>query len=331
MFSKDAINTYFSAIDAEIQDLLGYPQTTPDEYWKMLYYHMDWENYGQPDPKRGKRIRPLLTLLAAEAQSGKWQAALPFAAAVEILHNFSLVHDDIQDQSDKRRGRLCVYKIWGMPQAINAGDTLFTYAHAALRRAQIPAEDLVTAWQIFDDTCLALTRGQYLDMSFETRNQVSVPEYFEMIGGKTAALLGASAELGALAAGANAEQREHFREYGRHLGLAFQVRDDILGIWGDESVTGKSAATDIITRKMTLPVLYGMEQLPDFAAAYATETATVPDIVAMLEELKADEHSAEVEQHHSDLAMHHLAEIEKHHPAPELLKQLTAKLLNRAH
>ncbi len=331
MFSKETVATYFAAIDAEIKDLLNYPSPDADAYWQMLYYHMDWENYGQPDPKPGKRIRPLLTLLSAEAQSGAYEAALPFAAAVEILHNFSLVHDDIQDQSDLRRGRLTVYKLWGVPQAINAGDALFTYSHAALRRAKLPAEDLVTAWQIFDDTCLALTRGQYLDMSFETRDQVSVAEYFEMIGGKTAALLGAAAELGALAAGATPAQRLHFREYGRHLGLAFQVRDDILGIWGDESVTGKSAATDIITRKMTLPVLHGMEQSADFAKAYASTEASVAEIVQMLQDIGADEHATEIEHHHSDLAMHHLAEIEKQHPAPDLLKQLTAKLLNRAH
>ncbi|MCZ7674042.1 MAG: polyprenyl synthetase family protein [Chloroflexi bacterium] len=159
-----------------------------------------------------------------------------------------------------------MWQVWGIEQAINSGDTMFAIAHLALNRLieqDVPAPVVVTALRRFDETCVGLTQGQHADMDFETRDDVSVAEYMEMITGKTAVLISLSAELGALVAGASTTTVHHYAQFGLDLGLAFQVIDDILGIWGDEAVIGKSASTDILTKKKTLPVLYGLEQSQD--------------------------------------------------------------------
>src|SRR5688572_9098001 len=190
------------------------------EYYQMLAYHLGWVD----GAGAGKRIRPLLCLLACSAAGGDWQQALPVAAAVELIHNFSLIHDDIQDNSELRRGRRTVWVKWGQAQAINAGDAMFTLAHLAPHRLTAlgvaPAVALAALAEL-DYTCLALTQGQYLDMSFEQRATVTVAEYLTMIEKKTAALIAVAAYLGAAVAGAPPERLEHFRDYGWNLGVAF--------------------------------------------------------------------------------------------------------------
>ncbi|HVN52828.1 MAG TPA: polyprenyl synthetase family protein [Anaerolineaceae bacterium] len=236
----------------------------------MLAYHLGWEGPGAGKEAQGKRIRPLLVLLSCAASGGEWEKALPAAAAVELLHNFSLIHDDIQDQSTLRRGRETVWVKWGAAQAINAGDLMFTLAQSTLLKLSETASPqiAVEAGRVFQDTCLKLTEGQYLDMSYEARSDLTREDYFAMIAGKTAALLSACAELGALVGGAERETVDAFCQFGEALGLAFQVQDDWLGIWGDASITGKSTASDLVTGKKTLPVLYGLEQRGEFAARW---------------------------------------------------------------
>ena len=170
----------------------------------MLTYHMGWEGEGAGPEAQGKRIRPLLVLLCAEAAGGNWRAALPAAAAVELLHNFSLIHDDIQDNSPLRRNRPTVWVKWGAAQAINAGDVLFTLAFLALQdlAGTLPPQNVLLASHILQETCLRLTEGQYLDMSYETRPALPLDAYWPMIGGKTSALLACCCELGALVGGA---------------------------------------------------------------------------------------------------------------------------------
>ncbi len=322
------------AIDAELRATLDFRLPPPDDYARMLYYHLGWIDEGQPSPVAGKRTRPTLTLLCAAA-SGDWTHALPFAAAVELIHNFSLVHDDIQDESQLRRGRATVWKLWGKPQAINAGDALFTYAHLAIQRARLYGLDtaiVLEAFQLLDTTCLHLTQGQHHDMAFETRGDVTADEYLQMIEGKTASLIATAAECGALAAGEPPEVRQHYREFGRHLGLAFQIRDDILGIWGDSSITGKSAATDILARKKTLPVLYGLGRDPALRAAYRPESeggAAVADIVAALEACGARAFGEGKEKRHADLALASLAAANPAGQAGQALHDLTLQLLGR--
>jgi geranylgeranyl diphosphate synthase type I len=333
---SDFLSHYLPLIEAEMRAVVGDGQTEPAEYHEMLLYHLGWTEHGQGPAVTGKHIRPVLTLLACAAAGGDPPLALPAAAAVELLHNFTLVHDDIQDDSPSRRGRPTVWKLWGRAQAINAGDALFTLAHLALQRLApgivAPAVAL-EAVDVLDQTCMALTRGQYLDMSFESRVSVSVAEYWEMIEGKTAALVAAAADLGALCADAPASQRQAFREFGRHVGLAFQAHDDVLGIWGDSGETGKSTATDIETRKKTLPVVFGLERSERLRQAYAATEhdggALVTEIVAELEAVGARAHAEAEARRLSDVALGHLTQA---NPSPEAgawLRELTGELLGR--
>src|SRR3990172_8635489 len=205
-------------------------------FHEMLTYHMGWTGEGAGPEAAGKRIRPLLLLLTCAACGADWQSALPAAAAVELVHNFSLVHDDIQDNSPKRRGRATVWKNWGVPMAINAGDALFVLSNQAMMDLanSHPASTVVRAAAILHDTCLDLTRGQFLDMSYEERNDLTLEDYWPMIAGKTSALLSACTQVGALLGNARENEQDSYRQFGHHLGLAFQVQDDILGIWGNE-------------------------------------------------------------------------------------------------
>jgi geranylgeranyl diphosphate synthase type I len=332
--------TYLPAIEAEMRAVLNLKDNGSDRadpFYGMIHYHMGWadEELNHIDSNSGKRIRPILCLLACAAAGGEWRQAVPAAAAVEILHNFSLVHDDIQDNSPTRRGRPTVWTLWGAPQAINTGDAMFALAHLALaglaERGASP-EVIVRALRRFDDICVALTRGQHADMSFEALDRVSVDEYLVMITGKTAALLSLCTELGALVAGADDSRIEHFKSFGLNLGLAFQIQDDILGIWGDETITGKSAATDIATRKKTLPVLYALASRPELRELYEGSSEVddfVPRAVAELGEAGAQNYAVSQAAYYSDSARTSLAAAHPAEPAAAALQQLTDMLLRR--
>ncbi|MBI3764197.1 MAG: polyprenyl synthetase family protein [Chloroflexi bacterium] len=326
---------YLPAIENELRAVVAGGDPALAEFYEMLNYHMGWVEHGQGPVVSGKRIRPLLTLLTCSAAGGAAERALPAAAAVEFIHNFSLIHDDIQDNSPERRGRPTVWKLWGQPQAINAGDALFTLAHLALQRLAErghSAQTSLIAMSLLDETCLRLTQGQHLDMAFESRESVTVADYMQMIESKTGSLIAASAELGALCAGADEAARAQYRAFGLCLGLAFQVRDDILGIWGDSAVTGKSAATDIVTRKKSLPIVYGLERNESLRRLYAPECnggGSVGEIVRALEVTGARDYAEAEEGRLSETALTHLAEAKPEAEAAVSLRQLTGELLGR--
>lgn len=301
--TKQIFERYLPLIEAEMQRVVGEGNGLYAGHYGMLRYHMGWvdERFRPAQVNSGKRIRPVVCLLVCEAVGGAVEDALPAAAAVELLHNFSLIHDDVEDDSPTRRHRPTVWALWGVPQAINAGDALFTLARVALhgltRRPISPAVAMEACF-VFDQACLRLTEGQYLDMSFEQRLDVTVEEYLAMIEGKTAALLSASIELGALIGGADEPTRRHLGDFGRYLGLAFQMQDDILGIWGDEALTGKSAASDILARKKSLPVVYALsssEVGEALRARYALPIAPadVPEVLALLDRVGAREYASQ--------------------------------------
>lgn len=328
---------YLQAVDATMRELLQ--RHLPDEpgFGVMLRYALGWvDEHDQPyTHPTGKRLRPLLLLLCAHALRDDWQIALPAAAAVEILHNFSLIHDDIQDSSTVRHRRPTVWKVWGIPNAINAGDAMFTMAYTALTdlAATLPASQMVAIWRIFNHTNLELTRGQHLDMRFEQQSEVSVEAYLSMIAGKSAALLATCARLGAYIASNHAERAAHFAEFGLNLGLAFQIRDDILGIWGDEVVTGKSTATDIEARKKSLPVLYGLSQSAQLRTLYAasSDAASTSEIVALLDATGARDYARHYETLYYQQA---LTALDKAEPRPQMryaLDTFVAFLFNRQH
>lgn len=334
---KNASEQYLGALEQELRSVLNAGPGSPDTFYGMMHYHMGWvDERLQPfQVSSGKQIRPLLCLLCCTASGGRWQQALPAAAAIELLHNFSLIHDDIEDASDTRRGRTTLWKIWGIEQAINSGDSMFAIAHLAMNRLierQVEAATVVSALRRFDETCVHLTQGQHADMSFETRQQVSVDDYLAMITGKTAILLSLCAELGALIGGADAHKTAHFAAFGLQLGLAFQVQDDILGIWGDESVTGKSAATDVTTRKKTLPILYGLEKSESLRKLYALPENSedfVRQVVAILDSCGAKTYASEAALAYSESALSHLEAARPTGEAGEALRQLADMLLRR--
>jgi geranylgeranyl diphosphate synthase type I len=228
----------------------------------MARYHLgqvDADFAPNPDERaaQGKRMRPAIALLTCEAAGGAMETAAPLAAAVELLHNFTLVHDDIQDQSPTRRHRPTVWSVWGIAQAINAGDALFAAAHIALYQLRYRDIDdglILNLSDAFDRMTLSIVAGQALDLQFEERDDVSPDEYLTMIAGKTAAIVRYAAWGGALLAGADDERANDFAAFGQALGFGFQIRDDILGIWGTAADTGKEA-DDIRRRKQSLPIL----------------------------------------------------------------------------
>ncbi len=248
---------YVHALEAELQAWLS--QRTPvGHHYQMLAYHMGWcsESLEPVSGPRGKRFRPLLCLLACDGVGGRWEDALPMAAAIEFLHNFSLIHDDIEDHDESRHHRPSLWKLWGEPLAINAGDAMLALSGLAALSSSGDGE----ISRRFQETALALTEGQYLDMSFERRMDVSSAEYFEMIGLKSGAIIAFSCEAGGRLGGGSETQVEALTEFGRHFGLAFQICDDVRGIWAGLEQTGKAPAKDILNRKKSLPVLLALER-----------------------------------------------------------------------
>jgi len=257
------IRTEFNDLLAEIEDemrsVLDERQGGARPLYEMLAYHLGLD---QTEGPRGKRMRPLLGLLAYEALIGNHDDGLPAAAAVELGHNFSLVHDDIEDSDRERRHRPTLWAIWGVPMAINAGDALFALSRLALYRLmdseKYEAQKLLDVMRVYDETCLALCEGQYLDISFERRTDVTVDEYLEMISKKTAALIGASIETSAMMGSDDQDLIDSYHRLGRDLGMAFQIADDLKGSFWASAESGKAAAGDIRKRKKTYPVVWAM-------------------------------------------------------------------------
>lgn len=297
----------------------------------MLSYHMGWEGPGAGPEARGKRIRPLLVCLVTSACGEEWRRALPAAGAVELLHNFSLIHDDIEDNSPLRRGRPTLWKDWGIPLAINAGDTMFTLANLSVLDLE-GSDKAVQAVDILLKTCLHLTQGQHLDISYETRTDLSQEDYWPMITGKTAALLAACCELGALVAGVATPIRKEYHLFGQYVGLAFQALDDLLGIWGDTDKTGKSAESDLVSGKKSLPVLYGLSKKGLFAQRW-NEGPILMDEVASIAIQLEKEGAREFTQHQASLLTEKaLSSLDKASPQGEAgnaLRVLSDQLLKR--
>jgi geranylgeranyl diphosphate synthase type I len=310
----------------------------------MMHYHMGWvnEELEAIQANSGKRLRPVLCLLACEASGGDPQQALPAASAVELVHNFSLVHDDIQDASHFRRGRRAVWDLWGSAQGINVGDGLFVLARLALHRLgdqDVPLGRQQAATQSLDRACLALCEGQYFDMTYEDRLDVDLDQYLWMIRHKTAALLAASAKIGAILATDDAARRDGYFRFGENLGMAFQIQDDILGIWGDPQLTGKSAATDIRDKKKTLPVVYVLthpnaRQAADrLATLYVQEgslsESDIQSALDLLDALSARRYAEAMAESYYCQALQDLEQTGIENAAQSMLRELAASLLGR--
>ncbi len=230
------------------------------QIYDMLRYHLGWANeHGKSENgNSGKALRPSLCLYACTASEGEWKQALPAAAALELVHNFSLIHDDIQDRDTERRHRKTVWSIWGESQGINAGDAMAFMSQVCLANlwnTSLAPQKIRAAYAILNEATLEMIEGQALDLSFESRPSVTVEEYLNMISKKTGALIRCSLELGAAIGTSDTKTISEFRKAGEKLGLAFQIRDDILGMWGDEKVTGKPMWSDIRRKKKSMPIM----------------------------------------------------------------------------
>lgn len=341
--SSSITQSMLEAIESELQHQVArLDQQRTKQFHEMLTYHMGWTGEGAGSLATGKRIRPLITLLSVASSNREkddgnviyWLHAKSAAASIELIHNFSLVHDDIQDNSDLRRGRRTVWVKWGAPMAINVGDAMFVIANQAILdlAEHYPADMVVKAARILNDCCLDLTRGQFLDMSYEERNDLSIEDYWPMIGGKTSALLSACTHIGALLGYANEEKQESYRLFGYHLGLAFQVQDDILGIWGDESLTGKSAASDLVEGKNSLPVLFALGKNGKFASRWKQGPITVDEVgkvAALLEDEGGKEFAEKMSEAETQKALDYLKQANPQGVAGEAMLELANMLLKR--
>ncbi len=267
-----------TALHEAIERVAQHQSTTPlDAFYGQMRYHLGWVDaqFRATQNNPGKLLRPTLLLLAYEA-AGAWgqagegtepanymRRALPVAAALELTHNFTLIHDDIEDNDAERRHRPTLWKHWGIPQAINTGDGMFALSRYILWDILEEGVDGLLAARLgalLDHTTLIIAEGQYLDISFEQRQDISVAMYLDMISRKTGALMQCAAEMGAMLGTQNAETIQRLKRFGKAIGAAFQIRDDILGVWATSAELGKVAAGDIYRRKKSLPILHAMEQ-----------------------------------------------------------------------
>jgi geranylgeranyl diphosphate synthase type I len=225
----------------------------------VVAYHLGWvDRFGHPThASGGKALRPGLTLLAAAAAGGGREQAVPGAVAVELVHNFSLVHDDVMDRDAERRHRPTVWAVWGDATAVLAGDAMLSLAHEVLLDSDSP--HAVAADAVVARATRELIRGQVQDLAFEQRRDVDLAECLDMAAGKTGSLLSASAAVGALLAGGDPTVVDALAAYGSQLGLAFQLVDDLLGIWGEPTVTGKPVCSDLRSGKKSLPITWAIQ------------------------------------------------------------------------
>ena len=261
----------------------------------MIRYHFGYDT--PVKTKSGKRLRPQLLLRTALEEGGTVECALDAAVAIEILHNYSLIHDDIEDGDELRHGRTTIWSRFGIAHGINAGDALCAISYLTLlhEEAVVPNR-VVEMLHVLHEANLHMCEGQGLDIGFETSSSVTMPQYLEMIAGKTGALFSASCQLGALAAGCDSDRAAAYAELGRAYGLAFQIRDDVLGTWGATDVTGKPSGADIARRKWSFPVVWALGTAPSpdrdaVAHAYARNTRLdaegVSEVIGALERLGA--------------------------------------------
>lgn len=327
---------YQEEIEQELRDILAQRKAP---LYRMMRYQLGWidEKGEAVQDGQGKRLRPLLALLSCKAAGGDHRLALPAGAAVELVHNFSLVHDDIQDGSPERRHRPTVWWLWGPAQAINAGDGLHALGRLALFRLAdrgLPLETVLEAVRVLDEACLALCEGQYMDMSYQERVDITLEAYFKMVEGKAGALMACGMELGALVAGAGEEVRRAFARAGLNLGIAFQVRDDILDLWGAD---GGAQSSDVLNKKKSLPIVYALDkatirQKRELGTIFFKRVLEPPDVeqvTAILGDLKAREYAEETAQRYYQQAMEALASVPCEASALEEVRTLGRFMVQR--
>ncbi len=333
------LSEHLNMIDSEIKKNFK-SRISPRPLYDMMKYHLGWldENLKEAQQYRGKRFRPTLCLLTYNALSGVYDKVLPAAAAVELIHNFSLIHDDIEDMDEERRHKPTVWKLWGIAQAINVGDGMHVLANLAalrLKELNVTSSKIVEVLEILNRTIIDLCEGQYLDMSYEDKLDITTKMYLEMISRKTASLVEASTLIGATLATEDEKIVEHFRKFGRNIGIAFQIVDDIIGIW--EKKTGKPKASDIRNKKKTLPMLYAFEKASNKEKRLLVQTfkkeklceEDISDVLEILENVSAHEYSKNIAESYETKGLKELSSTGIENEAMEKLKMLAEFLVKR--
>ena len=326
------LNVYYDKVENYLETTFA-DQDGP--LYNMMRHHLA---IGLDTKYQGKKLRPILTLLCTEVIGTNWHNALAGAAAIEILHNFSLIHDDIQDESPTRRGIPTLWHKHGVAQSINAGDGMHAFSRLVLLRledAGYSAEMILACGQLMDETCLVLCEGQYADIDFQEKSVVPIDNYLDMIEKKTAKHFGTTLEIGALLGGAKTDIAKRYRNIGKNLGIAFQIRDDALDLWGGE-VTGKQHAIDIQNKKKTLPIVYGLSQenpngmrLRSYYEQPNLSQEDISQVIIVLEELGALEYCNEIADEYLELAINELDQIAEPSKALDKLRSLFKYLVLR--
>jgi geranylgeranyl diphosphate synthase type I len=276
----------------------------------------------------GKRLRPVLTLISCEAINRDWRKILPSAVAIETIHNFTLIHDDIMDRDEFRRGVPTVHKMFGEPTAILAGDTLFAEAFKILAKCEVEPENLIKAVDVVADVCVKICEGQYLDMEFEKRDFVTVDEYLEMVEKKTAVLIACSCSLPAILFGED-KYADDLWKFGLNCGIGFQIHDDVLDLVGSEKI-GKDWGSDLVEGKKTLVILKAMEmgvEIEIFGKGKASKEE-IAKAVEKLKECGAIDYASKIAKDYVEKGKKYIESL-PNFEAKELLKGLADYLVTR--
>lgn len=336
-------------LDAQLEKSLQVLAAPSDMMERMALYSLGMVNtQGEPtdDETRkqvqGKRLRPQIAMLVAEAVGGSAEAAAPVGASIELLHNFTLIHDDIMDRSPNRRHRPTVWRVWNDAQAINAGDALFAVSQLSIldSREYIASEHMATLLGEFNRCTIEIVRGQVQDLNNEGRPETTPDDYLEMISGKTAAIMKYSAWAGAMVGGADREIADRMGDMGHAIGMGFQIRDDMLGIWSPVEETGKVAADDIRRRKQSLPILMLRANANDedserFEQIYRSENIHeehVAEVISLMAKYDVEALTAEHvrAQHERAIAIMDETFGDSTNPAVAELRALVTQLVNRS-
>lgn len=325
------INTHLVDFSAELENDLTslFSNAKPASLYQPVHYTLEL---------KAKRIRPLLALLGAGIINEKPMAAKSAALAVEMLHNFTLIHDDIMDNADTRRGKPSVFKKWNVSTAILSGDVLFAKSYAKLRELEVPADVLLTIFDEFNNAVVTVCEGQALDMEFESRDVVDIAEYEYMIYCKTAALLKSSLVMGGMVAGASAEELGYLDIIGRKLGIAFQMQDDLLDAVGDVEKFGKIKGGDIIAGKKTFLMIGLLSNVPDLKRSEVLEIVSkastnneyVSEIIELMYNYKVIEETEQKVEYLYNMCFDSLSKLPQN-AYSEALFSIIEKLKNRDH
>ena len=330
---------YRANISRSLRDSLS--QQYSDVY-DMLRYYMGWvDENGRPhEAMEGKALRPTLCLFACEAVGGALEMAMPSAVALEFIHNFSLIHDDIQDRDEIRHNRKTLWAVWGDPKALVAGNVLRVVADECLHQlldSGLDYDRALAAGTLLTEAYLEMIEGQYLDLQFEGRHDISMSDYLNMISRKTGALIRCSLNLGAVVGAQEQGVGDAFKESGRAMGYVFQIIDDVLGVWGDEETTGKPVGADIRRKKNSYPVVYTMgtakdkdqKMLNEIYEKDELDDSDVDSVLAVMDRLDVKNQAQQEAEKYANVALESLAPVELSREARQEVEDLAHFLLVR--